>query len=291
MGTSVEPPAAKQQSMRRAMAALDRAPRFSPSTNRLLARLTHPHCDIRELAELIEKDALLSAQVLQVANSAVFARRSHVASVRHALAMVGLNTIRKFALARSISNLFSRCPMARTFSVTRFNLHSVAVGTMMELLVDEIPLADPGDAFFAGLFHDVGKLLIAAGMPAEHENILMLAAISDKPLVVCEHDVLGVDHAELSGLAIRRWGLAEPVLTAAIEHHTPPGLDPDGRIPLSLALERADAMVNSLGMSVLPPRSFGADPPALRFPGVEVDQRRLFHRFEVEWKSFHGMFD
>lgn len=77
-----------------------------PTATQLLARLARRHCD-PTLALFIEKDALLSAQVLELASSAMFGRLRTINSVRHAVTLIGVGTVRKFSLTRSISNLFA----------------------------------------------------------------------------------------------------------------------------------------------------------------------------------------
>ena len=52
------------------------------------------------------------------------------------------------------------------FSIRRFNVHSVATATLVELLSEEVPFEAGGDAFLAGLLHDIGKLLIAVSFAA-----------------------------------------------------------------------------------------------------------------------------
>ena len=84
---------------------------------------------------------------------------------------------------------------------------------MLELLADEAPLEYPEGAFLSGLFHDVGTLLIAVAMPQQYECTLAVAAVNGQPAVECERMVLGTDHAELSALALERWGLANPFAT------------------------------------------------------------------------------
>ena len=51
---------------------LDKLPKLSPMTTRLLARLAQRQCNVQELALMIENDPLLSAQLLRMANSAAF---------------------------------------------------------------------------------------------------------------------------------------------------------------------------------------------------------------------------
>jgi HD-like signal output (HDOD) protein len=263
----------------------------------LLARLTRRNCDVQELTEIVEKDPVLSAQILQMSNSAIFGRLRPVASVKHAVAMVGVGTMRKFALGSSVSNLFSRTKPAKTFSMLRFNLHSVATAALLELLADEVPFENAADAFLAGLLHDIGKLLIAVSFPQHYDDILALAAVNGASLVEAERDIVGIDHAELSGLAVSQWGLAESIQWAACYHHEPdeteskPAERPrPNKARLSLGVHHADLFVNHLGMAVLPVPLAEQKAPTLTIPGFAFSEEQLLARFEKEIKTLGDLF-
>ena len=281
----------QSESSKKALLSLDRIPPLSPVATQLLGRLARRDCEIPELAELIERDPLLSAQILAIANSAAFGRSHQISSIQHAIAMIGLSAVRKFALARSISNLFRRQKIAKSFSVTRFNLHSVATGMFLELLAEAAPIEHAEDAFLAGLFHDVGKLVIAVALPKEYESILTAAAVTEESLLESERRILHTDHAELSALAIQRWGLDEPIRAAAEYHHDPEKAPPaPGKIALAMAVSKVDAVVNAAGMSLMPPSPIPPKMPPLAFEGFALDQKALFERFAAEWKSSSAMF-
>jgi HD-like signal output (HDOD) protein len=266
-------------------------PTLSPTATQLLGRLARRNCEVRELADMIERDPLLSAQILAIANSAAFGRAQQISSIKHAIAMIGLGAVRKFALARSISNLFGKRKIAPSFSVTRFNLHSVATGMLLELLAEDVPLEDEEDAFLAGLFHDVGKLVIAVALPEVYEDILATAALTCEPLLEIERHLLDTDHAELSALAVDYWGLGEPIRAAAAYHHAPlesPGTA--GKVSLAMAVSQVDAVVNAAGMSLLPAPPLQRDVPALYFEGLSLDQDALIARFAEEWTTAGAMF-
>lgn len=53
---------------------LEKLPKLSPLLMQFIALVAKPRCEVAELAALIEKDAVLSAQVLERANSAWFGR-------------------------------------------------------------------------------------------------------------------------------------------------------------------------------------------------------------------------
>jgi len=273
------------------MLSLDRVPALSPTATQLLGRLARRNCEIRELAELIERDPLLSAQILAIANSAAFGRAQQIGSIHHAVAMIGMGAVRKFALARSISNLFGRRKIARSFSITRFNLHAVATGMFLELLSEVAPLEDAEDAFLAGLFHDVGKLIIAVALPEQYEDILSTAAVTCEPILEIERRLLETDHTELSALAIDCWGLNEPIRAAGAYHHEPERSSGTvGKISLASAVSKVDAVVNAAGMSLLPAPPLQKEIPPLTFEGFPFDQEALFERFALEWTTTGAMF-
>jgi HD-like signal output (HDOD) protein len=281
----------RSNARRQAFLSLARVPALSPTAAQLLGRLARRNCEVRELAMLIERDPLLSVQILTIANSAAFGRSQPISSIQHAIMMIGIGTIRKFALARSISNLFGKRKIAPSFSVTRFNLHSVATGMFMELLAELVPLEDAEDAFLAGLFHDVGKLVIAVAMPEEYETILTASAVTCETILESERRMLRTDHAELSALAVDYWGLGEPIRAAAAHHHEPEQAPaPPGKISLALALSKVDAVVNAAGMSLLPAPPTGNEIPPIAFEGFPLDQGLLIERFAAEWTTAGAIF-
>jgi HD-like signal output (HDOD) protein len=274
----------RSNARKQAFLGLARLPALSPTATHLLGRLARRHCEVHELAVLIERDPLLSAQILGIANSAAFGRQHPISSIQHAIAMIGLGAVRKFALARSISNLFAKHKIAPSFSLTRFNLHSVATGMFLELLAEVVPVEDAEDAFLAGLFHDVGKLVIAVAMPEQYETIVTAAAVTGESLLESERRMLQIDHAELSALAVDYWGLGEPIRSAAEYHHEPEKAPPaEGKISLAMAVSQVNAVVNAAGMSLLPAPPMGKDIPALAFEGFPLDQALLIERFVTEW--------
>ena len=279
----------------RTLQCLEKLPRLSPTTSQLLARLARPQCNVADLTGLVEHDPVLCGQILRLANSAEFGRAQPITSVQHAIAMVGVGTMRKFTLASSLSNLFARQPKPNGFSLARFNMHAVAVATLAELLAEELPMESPQGTFVAGLLHDIGKMLIAVNLPAQFGHILEVAAVSGSPMLECEKDILGTTHAELSGLAASRWELSDPIVWAVTHHHDPVQAEAferpsRGRVGLSMVIHQADAFVNSLGMTALTVSPPQEEPHALEFPGISFSPARTLKQFELQLKTLGEAF-
>jgi HD-like signal output (HDOD) protein len=107
-------------------------------------------------------------------------------------------------------------------------------------------------AFAAGLFHDLGWLLVALGCPDEFKQISLLCRQGERWASEYEMEVLGVSHADLSAEGLAAWNLPEPI-QAAVRFHRNPALDParnGEHVPLSAIINIADQYLEGMGSSV-----------------------------------------
>ena len=187
--------------------ALKNLPPISPMVMRLIGKLARVDVDLEEIGGLIDKDALLCAQLLRAVNSARYARRAEVSRVHEAVLLLGINKLRKLALSLTVSNLFGRLRPSPEWSPLRFNLHSAAVAILAEVIGRHIAVIGGDAVFVAALLHDVGKFAIAVNLPREYEKILQMQSSSGRVIAECERELLGFDHADLGGLMLARWEL------------------------------------------------------------------------------------
>lgn len=230
----------------RALEVLDRLPPFSPILTRLVATMARDDVSFVELAELIEKDTVLSGNVLRLVNSALYSLQGTVSSVRHAVAVLGWDKLRKLALSMSVARMWTQAPVPAGWDPARFNAHSVASGVLSDLIAGGAQVDYPEGAFVAGLLHDVGKLLIATADPEAYAEVVSETERTGVSWAECEAGLLGVTHAELSGAALERWNLPAPIRDAVARHHEP---EQEGR--LSAVVRAADEAANALGHSIV----------------------------------------
>ncbi len=247
------PPADTPTVRERSLIALGQLPPFSPILNRLIASLASEDASFAKIADLIEKDTVLAGNILKLVNSALYGLAGTVNSIRHAVAMLGINKLRNAALSMSVARMWSQVKTPAGWSTPNFNQHSVGVGILADLLAQRLNVEYAEGAFAAGLFHDLGLLLVAIGMHDEYKQLSLLVQQSQRWDPEYEIQVLGMTHAELSAEALGQWNLPEEIQTA-VRYHGSPELDPTpvgaGQLTLSRVLNAADRYVKGTGVFV-----------------------------------------
>jgi len=217
-----------------------------------MASLALEDVSFAKLADLIEKDTVLAGNILKLVNSALYSLPGTVNSVRHAVSLLGVNKLRNATLSMSVARMWKQVKTPAGWSMASFNLHSAGVAILSDLLAQKLHVEYAEGAFAAGLFHDLGWLLVALGCPDEFKQITLLCCQGERWAAEYELQVLGVSHAELSADGLAVWNLPEPI-QAAVRFHKTPELDPAGRgerFALSRVINVADQYLEGMGSTV-----------------------------------------
>jgi HD-like signal output (HDOD) protein len=274
------------------MAALSKLPPFSPILNKLMASLAGEDVSFSKLGDLIEKDTVVAGNILHLVNSALYARHGTINSVRHALSILGVDKVRNTVLAMSVSRMLNHANTPAGWSMARFNLHSAAAAILSDQLAQHVPTVYPEGAFVAGLLHDVGRLLIAIGLPAEFGRVLQHYEHSGLSWTECEQELLGFTHAQLSADALAIWEVPEPIQVAVRDHHTPPSFRAGQPAALSCVLNAANQYINSIGESILvQQKSDGSGSTCIQSLGLPPEtMEQMLADFQAEHKAMAQYF-
>lgn len=261
---------------------LDWLPPFSPILNRALASLSQENVCFAEVAEVLEKDTVLAGNVLRVVNSAFYGIPREINSVRHAISLVGMRRVRNTVLALSVTRVWRHPAAANGWNAAAFNLHSAATACFSDLLAQLVSVDYPEGAFTAGLFHDLGKLLLANELPRVYEVLRTMHGREASAILECELELAGIHHAELAAEALERWKLPPAIQEAVRLHHSPQ--DSSVR-PLSLGqvVCTADRCVRALGLAAAPSAPPGK--PAAQIldqAGAGAHAERILDEFRQE---------
>lgn len=175
----------------------------------------HENVSIPQLAAGVEQDVVIAGTVLSIANSAMYGGRSSVSNLRQAIARIGINKTRNVLLGLSVTRSVKTVKITTpAWSLARFNSHSLAAAALSDLIVRKVRSANAEWAFLAGLLHDIGLLVIAAGLPEEFE-IITRHSEGEASLIEQEMALLGFTHFELGAEMAARWNCPSPVQEAA----------------------------------------------------------------------------
>lgn len=217
----------------------------------LVSALSRPDVSLRDVAEIIRRDPALAAQVLRIANSAIYAPRLRIFSVTDALMRIGLIQTRRLSLALSLYNMV---PRPEFFAQQQaFWHHSLGTAHAAAVLCRRVGPAcglDEEQLFLLGLFHDVGLVALAGYYPKEHGAVKEFAARSELPYYAAEVSVLGTDHGDLGAVMGTYWGLPTVAVELIRTHHSLDRVPPELR-PALQVLQVAEWLCVSAGIGDL----------------------------------------
>ncbi len=213
----------------------------------LLSLLAREQVGLAEVSTTIAADPAVTAEVLRAANSARFGLRGEVTDVRHAATLLGLDRLRGLAATVGLRRYLGATVAAP--AVTRTWRHGLACALVAEQVAARCG-GHAGDAYTAGLMHDLGRLALIVAHPTIYPAFLDSAAAAGPGHLDAERERFGMDHCDAG-----RWLAAQLLLPQAFQdvaqhHHNPQAVGPtDLLVRVAVACRLAD----HLGYWVVPP--------------------------------------
>lgn len=230
--------------------ALQELPPFPPVALRVMEELNHKEPDVNRVVGWIQSDPSFSAELLKVANSALYGFSYEIVSIRQAAIALGYDFVQSLAMTVALRNYLRNA--TKIPALQQCWRHCLATALMAE----EVSVAVGGAsdaAYTAGLLHDIGRLALMAAWPQEYANVLATVAEHGFALIDCEREVFDVDHCEAGLWLASHWKLPQPLADAIAHHHDQGGkLNKDD---LPSIVRAACWLASSLGFGALDERN------------------------------------
>ncbi|MCE9589919.1 MAG: GGDEF domain-containing protein [Planctomycetes bacterium] len=202
--------------------------------------------NIKQIAHTISHDPALSSKILKTVNSSFYGQAHSIATISHALVVLGLNSVKTLALGFSlVPNL--RDSGGAGFDHVGFWRRSLYSAVAAKTMAKQIGLVQQEEAFFGGLLQDLGMLAMYQTLPDDYPAILAQIKDQHRNLWQAERAKLdGMDHAMVGAALAESWNLP-PLLVKPVLHHEDITGAPEELLPLircvALGARLADVFV------------------------------------------------
>lgn len=167
-----------------------------------------------QMEHAIAGDPGFSARMLATANSASYALRSQVTSVKQAVCMLGVKGVKSLALTVGTGDIFQCTNKEDAIRAKLWWRLSRDSAVLARWMATERRLPCGEDAYIATLLHLVGKMQFIHSAPGTYGKVEALMGIG-RGVVEAERLTYGISASELSEKAIKEWGLPDGMISSS----------------------------------------------------------------------------
>ncbi|MBU0928461.1 MAG: HDOD domain-containing protein [Spirochaetes bacterium] len=170
----------------------------------------------KNLEDIISADPGLTAKILKIANSAMYARQNRVTKLQGAMTLLGINTIKNVVILVTGSSLFNQNTGSRFYA--SFWRHSLGTAFIARDLSVKLGAGFPEEAFIAGLLHNIGQVALFLHGPARYEALADEATRNGLRFSELEAAAYGTTHRDIGSEILTKWHFPEVYSDCAKEH-------------------------------------------------------------------------
>lgn len=219
-------------------------PVFSQTALVVQEEAARPDPDTDKILSCIERDQVLTMEVLKVANAPFYRGIKKISRIQDAMIRIGLREMVNCVMLASQRINYKSNNASVQHYVTNLWKHSVACAFAAQWLAKRCGFVAMGpEAFIGGLIHDVGKLLVLKALVAVGERDREAPRITR----TAAEEFLDSLHTECGGALIEKWLLPEMYAAVCRDHHRE---DYDSTNTLLVLVRMANAVCMKLGIGL-----------------------------------------
>ena len=222
----------KKEKNRNFLASIQNLPSIPVVMMEVTNLLANPNTSAGELGKIISKDQGLVTKILRVANSPLYGLPRKVSTIEFAIVILGFTHIKNIVVALSAFEAFNS-KNDEKWDRKKFWAHSIMTATVAKNISEEIGYRKSGEAFIAGLLHDLGVSVIQRFFAKQFKEVIDIVENQKMRYLNAELKVLGLSHGEIGQYLSERWNLPES-LGETIQHHHKPSESEDHKVVASI---------------------------------------------------------
>jgi len=194
--------------------------------HRLQRIMGDPGSTMAELSRMITSDPILSAKILEIANSAYYGMRQKLNSISHAIMIIGMANLKAIVYHEGVLQALDergfREDPAMKVLWQHVNYTSI-FASYFQYLFGSLNM---GNLFTLGLLHDIGKFIMIRLAPLAANDADLPGGYSPLWTPEEEEERYGISHPLVGRLALEHWGLSDLLVGTVALHHAPVHIPP-----------------------------------------------------------------
>jgi len=203
------------------VASVNDFPTLPPVYMKVVNAVNSPNASSESISEAIMGDIAVTAKLLQTVNSSFFGLEEKVSDISHAISILGIESVKNIVLAIQVFGRIEDTDQQALIDQLWHHSMSVAVAAKRIAKYETRNEKKAEEAYTAGLFHDIGKLVLIKSLPNQYKEARELAAELGISHWEAEERIIGCNHADIGAYLLGRWGLPMNVLETTALHHNP----------------------------------------------------------------------
>jgi len=182
---------------------------------KVMELLGDPNVNYAKLGEAVSSDPAVSARLLKVANSAFYSMSREIKTLDHAIAIVGERTLRSLVLAASLEG------MNKSYGLLEKLLWEDSIGCAIgcRILARKFSSADPEEAFLAGLFRHLGKVIMNYSDGESYRSLVEAVYSGDGSYTTLEGNYFPYAHAVVGAAVLDKWNFSRTLVMTTLHHN------------------------------------------------------------------------
>ncbi len=228
--------------------------------SQLLSTIRDPLSTQKDVEKIIEMDLSLTQHLLHMAGDKLTEEEMDDCTVHKAIETIGFNRVKNLVLIATTKSVLD----AGGETAKNLWAHSYAVALCSRLLAGILGLKHPDRFFLAGLFHDIGKVLITNQKPERYHEIVETAYHQHRSWSDVEKEVFKFSHEEVGVLILQKWNMPEYLVLSSKYHHMvqKENCESISNTEIPAVVSTADLIANMLTLGLL--TSVPSDPLSSR---------------------------
>lgn len=167
----------------------------------------------QKLMRILQKDPLIVANILKIANSSMFGFRSKIDTLSRAINLLGTKFVVSIAIGSSITQTLKANLLAYAATIDDFLFISSLASNIVNIWVEEIDNELKEELLLPAFLQEVGKFIISTVIQEEKRTEDFLKEIEEtKEITLIEESFIGYSCARITANIFKKWDLSHNII-------------------------------------------------------------------------------